>query len=119
MHQLAAVVTNELVIKQADEPDIDIVNLPWQDIKPTMLHMVARMRQVEVARTRIALAEIREIDDYVTQKALKLAPPEDQPILRCITTLSKWDDILLQYINYHGDEGRCSLCGRADGDGNI
>ena len=114
VHLMAATIDEQLIIRQSDEPDLHILKIPWQDLKLASLQVGTRARQIEAARVRTALQGAPEIDEYATKKTISRHNEEDNPIIKNITTLSRWVESKLADIEYHED-GKCTLCGNKDG----
>ena len=70
-HVNASALTQCGIIKQINQPDIDIINCPIQDLKPILKQALKRNRTKAAEEKREECEGLGEIDEYATKAAAK------------------------------------------------
>ena len=99
----------DLIIRQDDEPDIDIWNMPWQHLKTAITSIPVRQRTKATDSNRTFAGNIKEVDHEMMKGLLNKMGHKEARIYRYISTGAMWNEHQLNNIDK--GEGKCRHCG--------
>ncbi len=108
LESLGCTMGQDLIIRQKDEPDIDIWNMPWQHLKTAITKIPSRQRAKATDATRTFAGEISEIDHEVMKGLLNKMGEKEARVYRYVSTGAMWNENQLHSID-KGD-GKCRHC---------
>ena len=91
MHINGANLDEQFKIRQFNQPTLDIVKDPFQDIKPFWRQAVVRNRTAAVSGTGKETDGLKEIDDYASRPVHNKVGGEDRMLLEIMRTGAAWD----------------------------
>ncbi len=109
LNQVGATMSHDFIIRRANEPDIDVLNMPWQHLKKVFQEMAIPHRNNRATDQRAHLTGLEEHDTLITKKILHSLGDKEARVYKHVTAGAAWSDKHLQEI---GDsDGRCPHCG--------
>ena len=78
-------------IRQFNQPTMNIIDTPYQDIKPLWRQALVRNRTAAVCGTRKENEGLREIDDYASRPRPKKFDDESRMMLDIVSTGAGWN----------------------------
>ncbi len=91
--------SREFVLSQHRETSIDIINDPFQFVKPLVRGFIVNSRSRFAAFTRTDLTSELEIDFGTVNRALDKIDKETRPIVTSLVCLATWDHVTLARVD--------------------
>ena len=105
----AASMNEKFVIKQHNQPDISIIETPYQHLRPIVRQMATRNRTRAAEGGREETKDLQEIDAYATNASNKNRSDEDLMILNTVRSGSAWNKVVAYHAGQVEDK-MCQLC---------
>ena len=110
-HVNGANIDEQFKIRQLNQPTLDIIQDPFQDIKPLWKQAVVRNRTAAVCGTRKETEGLKEIDDYASRPAHNKFKEDERMHLEIMRTGVVWDRCK-EYWAGRAEDCNCVLCGK-------
>ena len=105
--------TDKFIIKQWNQPAIDVLQAPHQHLPALIQQMCTRNRTRMAENERREMEHLVEIDAYATSGQMKEINNEDLMQLNLVRTGSLWTKITAYWAG-RDDEKTCSICQEED-----
>ena len=93
---VSASIRADFVLRQQDEPGIDLWNIPWQHMKKALFDISARARTKRFNISRTFHGEIHEIDSAIVNTVMHKFDEHEARVLRHVSTGAFWDEATRQ-----------------------
>ena len=103
--------SDDLIIRSENEPDIDLWNMPWQHLKTAIINIATRQRTRNITggkNARTFCGTLGEIDEAIVKKLVNNMAPKESNVYTHLSTGAFWNECQLHDI--HMSDGLCYHC---------